>query len=79
MKLSPVLLILFVAVCVYYLIEFINHRNEKNSNRKKINESVETKNRVASAIASKISSDAQQHRKNRERYNYIKSKVDKKE
>jgi len=40
---------------------------------------VEIKNRVASAMASKISSDAQQHRKNQERYNYIKSKVDKKE
>ena len=73
MKLSPVLLILFVAVCVYYLIEFINHRNEKKSKEQKINES------VAGSMANKISSDAQQHRKNRERYNYIKSKVDKKE
>ena len=73
MKLSPVLLILFVAVCVYYLIVFINYRNEKKSKEQKINES------VAGAMASKISSDAQQHRKNRERYNYIKSKVDKKE
>ena len=79
MKLAPALLILFVAICVNYLIVFINHRNEKYSKRKKINERVEIKNRVASAIASKISSDAQQHRKNRERYNYIKSKVDKKE
>ena len=32
---------------------------------------------VAGAMASKISSDAQQHRKNWERYNYIKSKTDK--
>ena len=32
---------------------------------------------VANAMASKIASDAQQHRKNREKYNYIKSKVNK--
>ena len=73
MKLAPALLILFVAICVNYLIVFINYRNEKKSKEQKINES------VAGAMASKISSDAQQHRKNRERYNYIKSKTDKKE
>ena len=74
MKLAPALIILFVAICVYYLIAFINHRNEKNlSESMKINES------IAGAMASKISSDAQQHRKNRERYNYIKSKTDKRE
>ncbi len=32
---------------------------------------------VTNSIASKIASDAQQHRKNREKYNYIKSKVNK--
>ena len=71
MKLAPALLILFVAICVNYLIVFINYRNEKKSKEQKINES------VAGAMANKISSDAQQHRKNRERYNYIKSKTDK--
>ena len=71
MKLAPALLILFVAICVNYLIVFINYRNEKKSKEQIINES------VAGAMASKISSDAQQHRKNRERYNYIKSKTDK--
>ena len=73
MKLAPALLILFVAICVNYLVVFINYRNEKKSKEQNINES------VAGAMASKISSDAQQHRKNRERYNYIKSKTDKKE
>ena len=73
MKLAPALLILFVAICVNYLVVFINHRNEKKSKEQNINES------VAGAMASKISSDAQQHRKNRERFNYIKSKTDKKE
>ena len=73
MKLAPALLILFVAICVNYLIVFINYRNEKKSKEKIINES------VAGSMANKISSDAQQHRKNRERYNYIKSKTDKKE
>ena len=71
MKLSPALLILFIAICVYYLIVFIHYRNEKKSKGKKINES------VANAMASKIASDAQQHRENREGYNYIKSKIDK--
>ena len=74
MKLAPALLILFVAICINYLIVFINYRNEKNSS-----ESVEINESVAGAMASKISSDAQQHRKNRERYNYIKSKTDKRE
>jgi hypothetical protein len=73
MKLAPALLILFVAICVNYLVVFINYRNEKKSKEQNINES------VAGAMASKISSDAQQHRKNRERFNYIKSKTDKKE
>ena len=73
MKLAPALLILFVAICVNYLVVFINFRNEKKSKEQNINES------VAGAMASKISTDAQQHRKNRERYNYIKSKTDKKE
>ncbi len=59
MKLAPALLILFVAICVYYLIAFINHINEKNSS-----ESVEINESIAGAMASKISSDAQQHRKN---------------
>ena len=57
MKLAPALLILFVAICVNYLVVFINHRNEKKSKEQNINES------VAGAMASKISSDAQQHRK----------------
>ena len=74
MKLAPALLILFVAICVYYLIAFINHRNEKI-----LSESVKINESIAGAMASKISSDAQQHRKNRERYNYIKSKTDKRE
>ena len=73
MKLAPALLILFVAICVNYLIVFINYRTEKKSKEQKINES------VAGSMANKISSDAQQHRKNRERFNYIKSKTDKKE
>ena len=73
MKLAPALLIFFVAICVNYLVVFINFRNEKKSKEQNINES------VAGAMASKISSDAQQHRKNRERFNYIKSKTDKKE
>ena len=73
MKLAPALLILFVAICINYLVVFINYRNEKKSKEQNINES------VAGAMASKISSDAQQHRKNRERFNYIKSKTDKKE
>jgi len=72
MKLAPALLILFVAICVNYLVVFINYRNKK-SKEQNINES------VAGAMASKISSDAQQHRKNRESFNYIKSKTDKKE
>ncbi len=74
MKLAPALIILFVAICVYYLIAFINHRNETF-----LSESVKINESIAGAMASKISSDAQQHRKNRERYNYIKSKTDKRE
>ena len=74
MKLAPALIIFFVAICVYYLIAFINHRNEKF-----LSESVKINESIAGAMASKISSDAQQHRKNRERYNYIKSKTDKRE
>jgi len=52
---------------------FFHYKNEKKLNRKEISDS------VASAMASKIASDAKQHRKNRENYNYIKSKVKKKE
>ena len=74
MKLAPALIILFVAICVYYLIAFINHRNENF-----LSESVKINESIAGAMASKISSDEQQHRKNRERYNYIKSKTDKRE
>ena len=53
MKLAPALLILFVAICINYLIVFINYRNEKNSS-----ESMEINESVAGAMASKISSDA---------------------
>ena len=53
--------------CVFSL------RNEKKLNRKEISDS------VASAMASKIASDAKQYRKNRENYNYLNSKVEKKE
>ena len=74
MKLAPALIILFVAICVYYLIVFISYRNENF-----LSESVKINESIAGAMASKISSDAQQHRKNRERYNYIKSKTDKRE
>ena len=73
MKLYPALLILFIALCVCYLIVFFHYKNEKKLNRKEISDS------VASVMASKIASDAKRHRKNRENYNYIKSKVEKKE
>jgi len=34
MKLAPALLILFVAICVNYLVVFINYRNKKNQRNK---------------------------------------------
>ena len=54
MKLYPALLILFIALCVNYLIVFFHYRNENKLNRKEISDS------VASAMASKIASDAKQ-------------------
>jgi len=51
MKLYPALLILFIALCVYYLIVFFHNRNENKLNRKEISDS------VASAMACKIASD----------------------
>ena len=47
------------------------NRNNKKHNKEMVD------NKVVKAMASKIAFDAEKHRENQEKYNYIKSKDDK--
>jgi len=64
-------LIILGLVTMYYFIIWMMNRN-KNIQNKEIMDDAITK-----AMASKIAFDAKKHRKNQEKYNYIKSDDDK--
>ena len=59
-------LTILAIVTIFYFLKRINQK--KIMNNKNIIDSF-----VAKAMASKIASDAQKHRKDQEKYNYIKS------
>ena len=67
--LGLILLTILALVAVYYL--FIRMNQKKINNNKNTIDTF-----VAKAMASKIASDAQKHRKDQEKYNYIKSNDD---
>mgnify|MGYP001481714811 CR=1 FL=1 len=62
-------LTILAIVTIFYFLKRINQKKIKN-NKNTIDSS------VAKAMASKIASDAQKHRKDQEKYNYIKSNDD---
>ena len=59
-------LTILAIVTIFYFLKRINQKKIKN-NKNTIDSF------VAKAMASKIASDAQKHRKDQEKYNYIKS------
>jgi beta-lactam-binding protein with PASTA domain len=64
-------LIILGLVAIYYFMIWVMNRNKSIQN-KEIMDDV-----VAKAMASKIAFNAKKHRKNQEKYNYIKSDNDK--
>jgi len=64
-------LIILGFVTVYYFMIWVMNRNKKIQNKEIMDDT------VAKAMASKIAFDAEKHRKNQEKYNYIKSDDDK--
>ena len=60
-------LIILGFVTVYYFMIWVMNRNKKIQNKEIMDDT------VAKAMASKIAFDAEKHRKNQEKYNYIKS------
>ena len=62
-------LTILALVTTFYLLKRMNQKKIKN-NKNTIDPF------VAKAMASKIASDAQKHRKDQEKYNYIKSSDD---
>tara|TARA_B100000929_G_scaffold200072_1_gene158925 strand:- start:1004 stop:1216 length:213 start_codon:yes stop_codon:yes gene_type:complete len=64
-------LIILGSVTVYYFMIWVMNRNKKIQNKEIMDDT------VAKAMASKIAFDAEKHRKNQEKYNYIKSDDDK--
>ena len=60
-------LIILGSVTVYYFMIWVMNRNKKIQNKEIMDDT------VAKAMASKIAFDAEKHRKNQEKYNYIKS------
>ena len=59
-------LTILAIVTIFYFLKLINQKKIKN-NKNTIDSF------VAKAMASKVASDAQKHRKDQEKYNYIKS------
>ena len=64
-------LILFGLVAIDYCMKWVINRNKRIQNKDTIDDT------VVKAMASKIALDAEKHRKNQEKYNYIKSDNDK--
>jgi len=64
-------LIIFGLVTMYYFIIWMMNRNKNIQNKEIMDDA------IAKAMASKIAFDAKKHRKNQEKYNYIKSDDDK--
>ena len=64
-----ILLTILALVTIFYLIKRMNQKKIKN-NKNTIDPF------VVKAMASKIASDAQKHRRDQEKYNYIKSNDD---
>ena len=60
-------LIILGSVTVYYFMIWVMNRNKKIQNKEIMDDT------VVKAMASKIAFDAEKHRKNQEKYNYIKS------
>ena len=58
-------------VTIYYFIVLLIDRNNKKHNKEMVDD------KVVKAMASKIAFDAEKHRENQEKYNYIKSNDDK--
>tara|TARA_B100000586_G_scaffold179863_1_gene131784 strand:+ start:112 stop:324 length:213 start_codon:yes stop_codon:yes gene_type:complete len=64
-------LIILGSVTVYYFMIWVMNQNKKIQNKEIMDDT------VVKAMASKIAFDAEKHRKNQEKYNYIKSDDDK--
>ena len=60
-------LIVFGLVSIHYYMKWIINRNKRIQHKDTIDDT------VVKAMASKIALDAEKHRKNQEKYNYIKS------
>jgi len=60
-------LIILGSVTVYYFMIWVMNQNKKIQNKEIMDDT------VVKAMASKIAFDAEKHRKNQEKYNYIKS------
>ncbi len=64
-------LIILGSVTFYYFMIWVMNQNKKIQNKEIMDDT------VVKAMASKIAFDAEKHRKNQEKYNYIKSDDDK--
>lgn len=62
-----VALIVFGLVAIHYCMKRVINRNKRIQHKDTIDDT------VVKAMASKIALDAEKHRKNQEKYNYIKS------
>jgi len=60
-------LIILGSVTIYYFMIWVMNQNKKIQNKEIMDDT------VVKAMASKIAFDAEKHRKNQEKYNYIKS------
>ncbi|MEC9273156.1 MAG: hypothetical protein VX680_00560 [Candidatus Neomarinimicrobiota bacterium] len=60
-------LIILGSVTFYYFMIWVMNQNKKIQNKEIMDDT------VVKAMASKIAFDAEKHRKNQEKYNYIKS------
>ena len=60
-------LIVIGLVSIYYCMKWLINRNKRIQHKDAIDDT------VVKAMASKIALDAEKHRKNQEKYNYIKS------
>lgn len=60
-------LIILGLIIIYYFMIWVMNRNKSIQNKDPMDDT------VVKAMASKIAFDAEKHRKNQEKYNYIKS------
>jgi len=60
-------LIILGLITIYYFMIWVMNRNKSIQNKDPMDDT------VVKAMASKIALDAEKHRKNQEKYNYIKS------